>query len=220
MRTVTFSDERVARKINANLIATWTNRNPGFHNCEFWTEENIAKNSGESYATRNFCTFFTTPDGTVLHYLAGYHSPRWFLPEVDLVLAVRKAGFDEKMEPREDRTAVADLHRDHLRRHRSELRRLERALRSKSKDPEREVVAAAAGGLLKEVSSVEAAAASRRPEGKQGERFEENARYLKEALSYFCDLHEKLDGAFRSGKSVMLEDVIRNYEAPNRFTEE
>ncbi len=78
MRTVTFSNPRIAREINAKYVPVWVNRGPGFHNCEFNTEKRIFKNSQEAYSTRNICTFFMTADEKVFHYVAGYYSPTLF----------------------------------------------------------------------------------------------------------------------------------------------
>src|SRR5688572_29194628 len=86
MRTVTFSDARVAKAVNEKFVATWVNRQPGFHNCETETERRIQKFQSECFATKNFCTFFTTPDLDVLHYESGYCNPAIFLEELDFVL--------------------------------------------------------------------------------------------------------------------------------------
>ncbi len=78
MRTVTFSDPGIAKEINSRFVPVWINRGPGFHNCDFRTEDAIFQNAQEAYSTRNICTFFMTPDETVLHYVAGYYSPNVF----------------------------------------------------------------------------------------------------------------------------------------------
>ena len=74
MRTVTFSDASVSRILNDNFICTWVNREPGFHNCDLTAERMISEY--ESFATKNFCTFFATPDRDVLHYASGFFKPR------------------------------------------------------------------------------------------------------------------------------------------------
>lgn len=78
MRTVTFSDPRVADHINRNFIPVWFNRGPGFHNEEKHTERSIFEHNFESYPTRNICTFFLKPDGSVYFYVAGYYAPDFF----------------------------------------------------------------------------------------------------------------------------------------------
>lgn len=85
MRTVTFSDERVAERINERFIPAWYNRGPGFHNCNFWTEKNIFTRTADCYPTRNICTFFLTPDRDVMYYVAGYWGPDAFLEILDTV---------------------------------------------------------------------------------------------------------------------------------------
>ncbi len=90
MRTVTFSDRRVAEAVNSRFVPVWYNRGRGFHNCEVRTEKWIFESSGEAYPTKNICTFFLTPDLRVLHYAAGYYAPDLFL-EV-LASAERAAG--------------------------------------------------------------------------------------------------------------------------------
>ena len=94
MRTVTFSDAAVARSLNEKFICTWVNREPGFHNCDLTAERMISEY--EAFATKNFCTFFTTPDLDVLHYASGYFSPRLFLEEVKFVHELRKSVLDLK----------------------------------------------------------------------------------------------------------------------------
>lgn len=79
MRTVTFSDARVAEVVNSKFVPAWYNRGRGFHNCDLGTEKWIFESSGEAYPTRNICTFFLTPDLEVLTYVAGYYSPEFFL---------------------------------------------------------------------------------------------------------------------------------------------
>ena len=96
MRTVTFSNDEAAKSINGLFLPTWVNRRPGFHNCEMATERRILNDSYDCYATRNFCTFFATPDLEVLHYCSGYYSPRMFLREVEFVRELAAAVLDER----------------------------------------------------------------------------------------------------------------------------
>jgi hypothetical protein len=88
MRTVTFSNPKIAKEVNANYVPVWVNRGPGFHNCELRTEKRIFQTSQEAYSTRNICTFFMTPDEKVLHYVAGYYSPNLFW---DVLVFAKKA---------------------------------------------------------------------------------------------------------------------------------
>ena len=88
MRTVTFSDKRVAERVNSKFIPVWYNRGPGFHNCTFWSEERIFTNDVDCYPTRNICTFFLDPDGGVVYYIAGHWGPKAFLEILDTVQAL------------------------------------------------------------------------------------------------------------------------------------
>jgi uncharacterized protein YyaL (SSP411 family) len=103
MRTVTFSDRRVAEAVNSGFVPVWYNRGRGFHNCEVRTEKWIFESSGEAYPTKNICTFFLTPDLKVVHYAAGYYAPEVFL---DVLAAARR------MEGVADAAEFARLHRE------------------------------------------------------------------------------------------------------------
>ncbi len=190
MRTVTFSDASVAKFINEGFVATWVNRNPKFHNCEVDTEVNIARMSGEAYATRNFATFFATPDLDVLHYAAGYYRPAWFLPEAEFALALCLQAYDAEMKPKKDfRSVIAKLHDEHSKEHKAQDKKV-RGLKCPSKDSDEQA------------------------------RMQANATYLSEALNYLHQLHGWFAKAARAGKSPKLPEVIKGYIAPNVFTEE
>ena len=79
MRTVTFSNPRVAEVVNAKFVPVWFNRGRGFHNCERRTEKWIFESYGEAYPTKNICTFFLTPELRVVSYVSGYFAPDLFL---------------------------------------------------------------------------------------------------------------------------------------------
>ena len=70
MRTVTFSDARVAEVVNKHFVSAWFNRSPGFTNADLTTEKKIFAQSAEAYTTRNICTFIMTPEGHVFSYVA------------------------------------------------------------------------------------------------------------------------------------------------------
>ena len=113
MRTVTFSNPKIAKEVNAKHIPVWINRGPGFHNCEFRTEKRIFKNSQEAYSTRNICTFFMTPEEEVLHYVAGYYSPNLFW---DVLVFARKLwkNQDRPEKIRAEHKRFADLSRNEV----------------------------------------------------------------------------------------------------------
>lgn len=97
LRTVTFSNAKVADVVNASFVSAWFNRSPGFRNGDDLAEKSIFEHSNEAFLTKNICTFILTPEGRVLHYIAGYVSPEIFLRFLDEALALRRAGFDEQM---------------------------------------------------------------------------------------------------------------------------
>jgi len=87
MRTVTFSNAKVAERVNSKFVAVWYNRGKGFHNCEKQTENWIFSSSAECYPTKNICTFFLTPDMKAVYYVSGYYAPDVFL---EILTAVEK----------------------------------------------------------------------------------------------------------------------------------
>jgi hypothetical protein len=100
LRTVTFSDARVADAVNTRYVAAWTNRGPGFRNDEYWTEKNIFSADHEAYPTKNICTFFLNPEGRVFFYAAGSYSPDLFLKLLDDASALRGLLYDDAFRPR------------------------------------------------------------------------------------------------------------------------
>jgi hypothetical protein len=100
MRTVTFSDPTVASVLNEKFVCTWVNREPGFHNCSFVAEQWIS--AKECFATKNFCTFFATPELEVLHYASGFFGPRMFLEELKSVFDLKRDVLDLKNRFMED----------------------------------------------------------------------------------------------------------------------
>src|SRR5688572_5134862 len=96
MRTVTFSDPSVAAFVNDRFVAAWHNRAPGFRNADYAAEENIFRSSADAYPTKNICTFFLTPKGEVLFYVAGYLEPGLFLETLELVTRLARASPAER----------------------------------------------------------------------------------------------------------------------------
>jgi hypothetical protein len=91
LRTVTFSNRKVADLVNANFVPAWFNRSPGFRNTDDAPEKSIFQHSSEAFLTKNICTFVLTPEGRVIHYIAGYVSPEILLRFLDDALALRRA---------------------------------------------------------------------------------------------------------------------------------
>jgi hypothetical protein len=103
VRTVTFSDARVAEVVNANFVPVWLNRGKGFHNCELGTEEWIFRDTADAYPTKNICTFLVGPDRRVLFYFSGYYAP-------DLLLDILKSV--EKLKDARDDATFKRLQRE------------------------------------------------------------------------------------------------------------
>jgi hypothetical protein len=121
MRTVTFSNAAVAKAVNDKFVATWVNRQPGFHNCDTSAEKRIEKYDFECFATKNFCTFFTTPDLDVLHYGSGYQYPPLFLKELGFVLRLAAAVCDPRGRYMEDALPeFRAIHESHAAEHQKE----------------------------------------------------------------------------------------------------
>jgi hypothetical protein len=102
LRTVTFSQGEVARFVNANFVAAWHNRSPGFKDLDYTAEKDIFKRSADAYTTRNICTFFLAPDGRVFHYVAGHLGPTRFLETLSLAARMRAEAFDDRMDLKPD----------------------------------------------------------------------------------------------------------------------
>ncbi len=191
MRSVTFSNKNVAKYVNENFVATWINRNTKFHNCDFNTEKWIAEHNGEAYATKNFCTFFTTPDLDVLHYLSGYYAPSWFMAEMESALAVRYEGFDREFKPvTGGGPKMAKVHDLRCK----ELKAADDKI-SKLKPPGK-------------------------ADAEAGWRFQSNVASLHEALAYLQGVHIDASKVQKSGKLIKLHEVIKGYKGGNEFTEE
>ena len=93
---MTFSTPEVAAFVNAHFVAAWHNRAPGFKDLDYKAEENIFARSVDAYPTKNICTFFLTPKGEVLFYVAGYLEPGLFLETLELVTRLARASPAER----------------------------------------------------------------------------------------------------------------------------
>ncbi|HEX7901696.1 MAG TPA: hypothetical protein VF950_28310 [Planctomycetota bacterium] len=92
----------MAAFVNANFVAAWHNRAPGFKDLDYKAENDIFTRSVDAYPTMNICTFFLAPDGRVFHYVAGHQGPTRFLETLRLAARVRAEAFDAKMGLRPD----------------------------------------------------------------------------------------------------------------------
>ncbi len=191
MRSVTFSDKDIAKYVNDNFVATWINRNPKFHNCDFNTEKWISEHNGEAYSTKNFCTFFTTPDLDVLHYMSGYYAPRWFRPEMESALAARVEGYDADFKPAGGAPSkMSKVHETRSRELRATDEKLQKLKAPAKLDPQESM------------------------------RFTMNIASLREAVAYLQLVHDEVGKSWKREKPIKLFDVIKGYKGGNEFTEE
>ncbi len=86
MRTVVFSDEGVAREMNARFVSSWLNRRPEarFHGTPDVRELPLGAGAD------NVTSIFSTPDGLVLNAVPGYLDAANFLKEMRLALALHE----------------------------------------------------------------------------------------------------------------------------------
>jgi hypothetical protein len=198
MRTVTFSNETVYKSLNDSFVNTWINRNPKFHNCDLSEERRILETSYECFSTKNFCTFFVTPDREVLHYFSGYYSPELFLHELAFVKELKEKVCDQKGRfKKEGLAAYKALHLEHSKSHKADAQKIR-----KSKPP-------SAGSEGWEAYEKNQASLRLRKEN-----FAEGECYLEK-------VHAALSkGDAKAGRPVLLEKVIKRYMGGNEFTEE
>jgi uncharacterized protein YyaL (SSP411 family) len=199
MRTVTFSDEKIAKLVNENFVSTWINRNPKFHNCDLAQEQRIFTQAYESYATKNFCTFFVTPDLDVLHYFSGYYSPEFFRHEVEFVQELAEKACDRTLRLKKDGLAAYRLlHAQHARKHADD---------------------AGVVRAIKPPSNADRAAYAEYKKNAEGWR--QRRESLLESLTYLDRVHENLQKhTIKKARPYTLAEVIRNYQGGNEFTEE
>lgn len=83
MRTVTFSDRRVADYLNDHFVCIWMNRSPGTPQeafpriADFRWEQNFPQGTGNGAVNMYFCT----SNGYVMNELGGFWAPEDFLEE-------------------------------------------------------------------------------------------------------------------------------------------
>ncbi len=191
MRTVTFSDPRVAEHVNGKYVAVWYNRGKGFHNCELRTELGIFGHSADAYPTRNICTFLLTPDREVLFYVSGYYCP-------DLYLEILQTG--ERLAAARDEAELKRLHREFA------------ALAASPRTAKRGEKAPAGASWPERVGRFREVAY----EGARHAHGPACAESLRPTLDYFRTVHEKLS---KEGR-VPLEKVQHDYLYGNPFSEE
>ncbi len=92
-RTVLFSDEKLARKINDRFVSTWIDKGPQ-HTFEPGIYAHVARSQLEGFAlgkgVTNITAVFATADGTVLDAIPGYLDRESFEAEMDFALDLAK----------------------------------------------------------------------------------------------------------------------------------
>src|ERR1043166_3490432 len=117
MRTVVFSDERVALAFNARFISVWVNQDPNTKFLDdppkpekyiYQPDEDLPLGTG----TTNVVSIFATPEGQILDAVPGYLSAEALFCEMRLALAVRELAMDDEHHLKSDASRTyAGLHR-------------------------------------------------------------------------------------------------------------
>jgi len=117
MRTVVFSDARVALAFNARFVCVWENQAPRTRFSDHPPKpEKLLYRSNEDLPLGtgglNVISVFATPEGQILNAVPGYSSAETLFDEMRLALAVRKLAFesDFTLKPGSARS-YAGLHR-------------------------------------------------------------------------------------------------------------
>ena len=104
MRTVTFSDAKVAAALTKDFVCAWKNIRPG-EKFKAGVNERLddlrAKNPNvleDGTGATNICAFFALPDGRILHAVQGYAQPATFAREIAFALEAARAARGEKPE--------------------------------------------------------------------------------------------------------------------------
>ncbi|GEM_PF-5349615 len=234
MRTVTFSDEKIARLVNENFVATWTNPNPKFHNCEKGTERKIATHKGEVFATRNLGTYVLDPSGNILHYFFGYFAPAYYARELEFSLNVLRETRDDLGQIRRDASVrYVALHSARKREREAEIQQLLRsplqvpkdfrqemeAIVSAFPDPETEkssTVGVFGGGGLNLADRLSRIA------GSDKAMLSSRREHLLEGLRHLVAVHRTLvsHGQQRSPSLPQMRQVRARHVGANPFAEE
>jgi len=104
MRTVVFSDERVARRINEHFVAAWKNVEPQEKFPDGWNSgrsEESLRSYPPGRGAGNITSIFAAPDGTVLTGVTGFLTVDGFLAEAERALRLRERMFDGAFRPKE-----------------------------------------------------------------------------------------------------------------------
>jgi hypothetical protein len=167
----------------------------------------------ECFATKNFCTFFATPDQDVLHYASGFYRPAMFLKELDFVLELKGAVLDLRNRFMEDACPeFQDVHQQHVRSHRREEERLKEADPPRKRKGERPPSSQAPGADRTRSGNDESRRFDRRDQ--------ESRKHHIVGLRHLSDVHRDLVSKswFQEGP-VPLSKVFKDYLFGNPFQE-
>jgi hypothetical protein len=112
MRTVTFSDAKVAAALSEHFICAWKNIRPS----EMFSDKAVTLNQrlsadslNEGAGATNVCSIFALPDGRIVHAVLGYVQPETLLREIEFARSAAKTAAGEKPEE-----ALKALYEQHL----------------------------------------------------------------------------------------------------------
>ncbi len=222
MRTVTFSNKKVAKQVNESFVSTWYNRNSRFHNCDFSEERRIVTNSYECFATQNICTFFVTPKREVLHYFSGYLSPEFFQDEVRFVLKLAGETLDEDGNLKRGwARPFRKLHKDRSEQRKKDAIRIAKirlpstrnSKHTKYRGQEESPAKSTTESLL---CTPESGTNSQSMRGNLAAR----KGSLVEGLQYLRQVHRYFVMTSSNSRKIYLNKVLRQYRGGNPFTEE
>jgi hypothetical protein len=99
MRTVTFADVSLVKKLNSQVHCVWSNQNPDSNVDEPIDEVEVVQAVPEGAAAAYPCgggggnirAYFCTADGEVIHYVQGYWPAKNFAQELEFALKIFEA---------------------------------------------------------------------------------------------------------------------------------
>lgn len=112
MRTVTFSDAEVAKRVNDSCVGAWRNKRPdmkipdGLYKGLSWS---IRFSNGA--AAHNLASIFAAPDGTVIHAVPGVLDAASFKENLEFARALRARMFEGAVRRKDADQICAEAHR-------------------------------------------------------------------------------------------------------------
>ena len=113
MRTVTFADAGLVKKLNSTLLPVWHNQDPEAMG-EIFEEEPVDQpipTGANAYPCGggggNIRAYFCTPEGEIFHYVEGYWPAENFAQEVDVALKFYAAHKNDDKNTRDAAAKVA-----------------------------------------------------------------------------------------------------------------